>query len=1165
MATAAVNQATSVAALIGLANEKRALPPLPKDSSFNAQSTDIEETEEILRNQYLGLQDSLLASVDRQVLTIQGKLSESDLVLARTRDEKNSMAVDLYKANTQIGKLNDQIYSSHENEARLLLKCKSLESEKEKINSELKSMSEMNLVLVTDLNTTKSRLEEAVENGTKLSEINAAYTSDLKIHTRIEEKIKKELQYADQRRRIAEADLEEQKKLVEKLGSHQTGMVLIMDAQKQETGIANQTISKMHQEINTLKAVNRKMEKQWEESMTAMTKRDQAFQSVEFQKEQIKEDLGEAATVSNALKLELEEATKRLVMKELECKSLEDKNQFLQATVRNLETKQQETRSTLVEAQVAESLYKQERDKVSKHHGIAKEELNRKASTISDLKGKLESLKFEFDSKMRNEVIQLASKREEQVTSMAQVEIENTRREADGRNSELRYSNAELQLQLQEKNQQISELEKEKTGLDRNYHEINRHYIRLYEEAKHLMYDLERKEHDVNALKAKLNELSQNDPTIPFQMSMSKLQKDITIAQTENDNIQKLWVESQKDILKSKNEINRLMDDNIYLRGEQTQLGITDTIKIKTSNEIERAKSKEFEQKMEYSKLCAELKKLQPLVEEYRQKTFNFEKQLIEAKGQIQQEHENAITATTMLKTEIRRLQAERQENKRNGVQEEHSFQSLERKYILAREVTLKLKKERSELQRTCFHLKTKYDEMEKLYFDSQLAAKRMAEKAGRTVGEIATSSQEIFLVQPQSNNLVALQNIKLPPPMWASLATTPRLSGSATSRGDGPLPTENTDADNCESVRESSSMPNSVKDLPDFAAWKLKIESLTTERTYLMHENAILKQRIDELSSKRSKSERTNTDCTNRTTALEKDLKQNQQQLKILTSKLNKAERIAASIEKQLKEAKPNVKIDYSLLIEAEPSTQLMAADATITIQRIYRGFRGRKFANNERVAMHQLALLAYWSTAAIKIQKMYFEKNYKKKVNVTTFDRWKGYWSRKSKFNYYHRKHYLAGIVLKMNETRVKLKEKEKKDREKALQKHHTLEIALIEKLAGQHHHLMGTKAIPGVMKNVQHPDLKNSVFQFGDITACNGKERILTLPPLVKLPERQLRDNRAMKQWIKETVGTNYRKVKIKSTVDYDSLLREEKLVQGPFLVKDFDHKQCITLKI
>jgi hypothetical protein len=118
-----------------------------------------------------------------------------------------------------------------------------------------------------------------------------------------------------------------------------------------------------------------------------MSKRDVAFQSVEQLKLQFKEDCDEASTVNKALTRELEEANKRLSAKELgaflrfpykffanglvlECKGLEDKLQFFHNSLRAAESKQQETRGSLVEAQVAESLYKQECAQITKHHKV---------------------------------------------------------------------------------------------------------------------------------------------------------------------------------------------------------------------------------------------------------------------------------------------------------------------------------------------------------------------------------------------------------------------------------------------------------------------------------------------------------------------------------------------------------------------------------------------------------------------------------------------------------------------------------------------------------------------------------------------------------------------------------------------------------------------------
>ena len=91
-----------------------------------------------------------------------------------------------------------------------------------------------------------------------------------------------------------------------------------------------------------------------------------------------------------------------------------------------------------------------------------------------------------------------------------------------------------------------------------------------------------------------------------------------------------------------------------------------------------------------------------------------------------------------MLKTEIRRLHEDKREGNKARMIDERSNQALERKYLLAKEIIEKLKVDRVELQKKCFELKTKSEEMERRFNDSRAQAKKIADRTGRAVGEIA-------------------------------------------------------------------------------------------------------------------------------------------------------------------------------------------------------------------------------------------------------------------------------------------------------------------------------------------------------------------------------------------------------------------------------------------
>ncbi|KAI9340579.1 hypothetical protein BDR26DRAFT_353867 [Obelidium mucronatum] len=207
-------------------------------------------------------------------------------------------------------------------------------------------------------------------------------------------------------------------------------------------------------------------------------------------------------------------------------------------------------------------------------------------------------------------------------------------------------------------------------------------------------------------------------------------------------------------------------------------------------------------------------------------------------------------------------------------------------------------------------------------------------------------------------------------------------------------------------------------------------------------------------------------------------------------------------------------------------------------TVQRIWRGHQGRQRAIAERKRIEHEKLLAFWNTMATRIQKI-----------------WKGYWSRKSKFNYEARKQYLAQIVVKMEEMRVKVETHAKQQQIAALASQAQFEKNLLSKFAGQRHHLVGTYAIPGVMAKAKSPSLATKIpYSHDKAQEMLTDNRILKLPPLSKLPEKQLKESEELKSWIKDTVGTNYRNVRVKPEIVFDMEefgIKDEKKAQGPFL--------------
>ena len=116
--------------------------------------------------------------------------------------------------------------------------------------------------------------------------------------------------------------------------------------------------------------------------------------------------------------------------------------------------------------------------------------------------------------------------------------------------------------------------------------------------------------------------------TSKSQADIVRLNAELRQAKAEKERLHILWLESQKENLKSKGKLEQLDSDNEYLK---TQLGITDTIKLKTVSEIDEARKQTIEHKLENSRYFLELKHLKPEMEELRRKNELLEKQVAEA------------------------------------------------------------------------------------------------------------------------------------------------------------------------------------------------------------------------------------------------------------------------------------------------------------------------------------------------------------------------------------------------------------------------------------------------------------------------------------------------------------------------------------------------------
>jgi len=114
---------------------------------------------------------------------------------------------------------------------------------------------------------------------------------------------------------------------------------------------------------------------------------------------------------------------------------------------------------------------------------------------------------------------------------------------------------------------------------------------------------------------------------------------------------------------------------------------------------------------------------------------------------------------------------------------------------------------------------------------------------------------------------------------------------------------------------------------IPDIQKMMLRIDSLTSEKKYLINENNVSKRNIETLKKQLSNMNSTKNMSNKEIKTLKDIIKDKTIQLNQSNKKYERAQRIAAFLENHIKELKPNYKIDYSKINNPDPSISLLSA----------------------------------------------------------------------------------------------------------------------------------------------------------------------------------------------------------------------------------------------
>ncbi|KAJ3342936.1 hypothetical protein HDU93_000595 [Gonapodya sp. JEL0774] len=607
--------------------------------------------EDTLQKHVVMVQRSLMDAVDRQVSSIEGKLRETQFDLVRTREEKKDMGVALYRTGKEVEKLNDVLANMQAQLQREATEKKLLQNQTDSIGREVESINDENKTLQKSLDSLRHLLNSTSTKLHQMTLVTTAYNSEVKIQKRIGAKLSREAEAAQVKQQQAELEAEALKTRIGKMLAETKGMEQLLESQKHETVIAQGAIRNMDNEISQLTSIKATLTKRWDDAVAAMSRRDATLQLVSDREQRSSARLAEAELELRQLKVQNAELERKSREIEIENEDLQFKLQSnttvlstTSANYRELERLVQTLQTTGTTSELELERTKHARDRVQ-------EESLRRQQTVSDLRRKLEIMRQDVDERCKQAAKTAACQREDEIREEARQFAESANRELETFNISLRHGKAEAELKVRDLLTEKSNISKENASLRRTNDQLLSQLNQLAEEHRRVDYAYERSDHDLNLLKARYEDLTHSlDATGSLKTEIAKLKKELGEGKVEIARYQQVWQEYQKESIKSKQTIDKLTQDNAYLKVRrstralrnpyadsqlllpQTQLGITDTVQQKTGAEIEEAKKEVFEQRLEASKWYMEVKKYKQMVTELKEQNIRLEAQLVDAR-----------------------------------------------------------------------------------------------------------------------------------------------------------------------------------------------------------------------------------------------------------------------------------------------------------------------------------------------------------------------------------------------------------------------------------------------------------------------------------------------------------------------------------------------------
>lgn len=655
------------------------LPELPSGKQEATEQTAI--SDHALQKHVLKVQETLLDSVDRQVSNLENKVHDSESRVKEALEQKKEIALGFYKLKQEHSRA---LKRNH----RLAKRATHLETEKRLVESSAQSLKRQIIESQSEAVAAKNEehkaknvAEEYIRKLGRMQDLNMALATDLKVQSHVQQILKRESEALNSKRRQAERQAQESQKEAETLKAAKSSLETSFHQQKQDAAVLQNTLGKVNRELFQLQQVKTAMEKQWTDTLQAMSKRDVTMQAMQQSKEKALLELEEAKQKVKAYKEEKDLALKQLHAKEIGDKTFTAGMQDLEAQLEQIQEKAKSQTRELELAKRSQDVYKVSLEKVQHSLEQVSEAALRKQHEAANYKKQLQdafaAAKLEKEDAVRNTIFdlegKLSSKYEEKVEKLSSVLANDS--------FQVRRENAQLKLGLQLREQLDTQQAHNLKQTENKYKDSRELVQSLTHDVKILSSTLERRDHEIHLMQARLENKRVKDNQVPaLKSELANLNKALVIARQEQDTIQSTWLATKKEALKDKLELDTLRID---YDNSKVNLSVAHLIKESALQEVDVRKKQSAEDQIQIAQAQLENKRLYPELKKLKQNQLALESAAQNERINTQVARIEGKTAVQVLRAQVEELQKSKIIMKKNQNLDLKTHMAMEKRLTL--------------------------------------------------------------------------------------------------------------------------------------------------------------------------------------------------------------------------------------------------------------------------------------------------------------------------------------------------------------------------------------------------------------------------------------------------------------------------------------------------